>query len=156
MVRIEKLAALAAIVLLGLGTGCQSISDSVTSPSRWLADSSQASADSSNAASDSSSGSSSPDGDEQEPAAYRHDVRVATRSLAGSGADDASLMRELGRIAERHGIARWEARPGTWSALGAGFGEAGRSQADVEALVARIGGDASAQAHAARGYASAL
>lgn len=163
MTRSDLLAALGGAALLVLGAGCASISDSVTSPSRWLADSSQALADSSgaladsiNAASDSVSGSSSPDDDAKEEAAYRDDVRVATRGLAASGASDEALMRELGRIAERHGIVRWEAYAGTWRAVGAGLGEAGCSGDDVAAFVARIGGDAEAQARAAEGHAAAL
>ena len=81
--------AFAALAGFLLSTGCQSISDSVTSPSRWVADSStaigdssDASADSSNAFSKSISGSSSPEDETPAETAYRDDVRVATRSLA--------------------------------------------------------------------------
>jgi hypothetical protein len=158
----DLVAILGGVALLAFGAGCSSISDSVTSPSRWLADSSgaiadssQAIADSSNAASDSVSDSSSPD-DDDDQAGYRDDVRVATRGLAASGADDEALMRELGRIAERHGLTRWEADPGTWRAVGAGLAEAGRSRREVEALVARLGADAAAQVRAVEGHAAAL
>jgi hypothetical protein len=163
MTRIDLVATLVGTALVALGSGCASISDSVTSPSRWLADSSQsfadssgALADSSNAASQSVSGSSSPAEESKEESSYRHDVRVATRALAEAGADDQALMRELGRIAGRHGVSRWEGDPATWLGVGEGLGEAGRSQGDVAALVARIGGDAVAQARAAEGLAAAL
>jgi hypothetical protein len=145
-----------------LAAGCASISDSVTSPSRWLADSSgaiadssQAIADSSNAASDSISGSSSP-ADETTPAesAYRDDLRVATRALAGAPADE--LLREISRVAERHGVTQWAARPGTWRALGAGLGEAGLSRAQAEGVSARLGADAAGRALLLEAHATAL
>ena len=151
---------------LALATACQSISDSVTSPSRWVADSSeafadssQASADSSNAASDSVSGSSSPDDDDgaQEESRYRDDVRVTTRSLASAGATDDELLRGLGRVAAQHGVSRWEDQPGTWIALGAGLGEAGLAPGELDALLARLGepGPGTAQrALVLEGYAS--
>jgi hypothetical protein len=149
---------------LGWSAGCQSISDSVTSPSRWLGDSSGALADSSHALGESSeavsqpfadsSRSSSPDDDEPQSGAYRDDVRVATRALADAPADE--LLRELSLVAERHGISHWEARAGTWRAVGAGLGEAGVSRADAEALSGRLGADAAARARLLEGHAAAL
>jgi len=139
--------ALAGIALLALGLGCGSISDSVTSPSRWAADSSTASADSSGASADSSNNSSqsssgSSSGDDEAPAesAYRDDVRVATRSLAASGAPEDQLSRELSRVAQQHGISHWEGHAGTWIAMGTGMREAGLTQADVEVVLVRLGG----------------
>jgi len=137
---------LAGIALLALGLGCGSISDSVTSPSRWAADSSQAAADSSGASADSSqnssasSGSSSGDDDAPAESAYRDDVRVATRSLAAAGAPEDQLSRELSRVAQQHGISHWEGHAGTWIAMGTGLREADLSQADVEVVLVRLGG----------------
>lgn len=136
---------LAGIALLALVTGCASISDSVTSPSRWVADSSEAiadssgaSADSSNNSSQSSSGSSSDD-ESSDESAYQEDVRVATRTLAAAGEIGAQLPRELSRIALDHGISDWESHAGTWIAVGAGLREAGLSQAEAQDALVRVG-----------------
>jgi hypothetical protein len=146
-----------AAALVG-SAGCASISDSVTSPLRWLGDSSGAIADSSQAAADSSdaaSDSSSPD-DDTTPAesAYRDDLRVATRQLANAPADE--LLREISRVAECHGVSQWAARPGTWRALGAGLGEAGLSRAQAESVSARLGADAAGRALLLEAHATAL
>lgn len=136
-----------AAAALWLATGC-SISNSITSPSRWIADSSgaiadssRASAGSSNAASESSSGSSG--GGSSSDSAYRDDVRVATRAFAtSSGASDAApetFARQLGRIGARHGISHWAGEPGTWTALGAGLREAGREPAEADLLARSLG-----------------
>jgi hypothetical protein len=126
-------------------SACKSISDSVTSPSRWVAqsseasaDSSGASADSSNAASRSSSGSSSPE-DEPAQTSYQDDVRVASRTFAATGGDSEAFVRQLGQIAERHGITDWEADRATWVALGQGFHQAGLSQEQVDGLLLQLG-----------------
>jgi hypothetical protein len=132
-------------VLVLVGSACQSISDSVTSPSRWVAqsseasaDSSGASADSSNAASRSSSGSSSPE-DEPAETSYQDDVRVASRTYAATGGDSQAFVRQLGEIAERHGITDWEADRATWLGLGEGFQQAGLSQDQVDGLLLELG-----------------
>ena len=160
--RLARLALGSALCLVA--AGCQSISDSITSPSRWLADSSQAIADSSGAIADSSnnasqsvSGSSSPD-ETPPPAesAYRDDVRVTARTFAASDAPDDALLRELSRVAERHGVSHWQGRAGTWLALGAGLREAGVTRADAEALSGRLGVDAAERALLLDGYAATL
>ena len=130
--------------LLAVGA-CRSISDSVTSPSRWVAQSSEASADSSGASADSSnaasrsvSGSSSPQ-DERAQTSYREDVRVASRTFAATGADSEAFVRQIGEIAERHGVTDWEADRATWLALGEGFRQAGLSQEQVDGLLLQLG-----------------
>ena len=129
---------LAAGVLLLLGSGCQSISDSITSPSRWAAQSSQASADSSNAVSDSISGSSSPRRDHA-ATRYQEDLRVASQTFATTGGDSEAFVREIGAIAEQHGITDWEADRATWLALGEGFRQAGLSRDQVDGLLLQLG-----------------
>jgi hypothetical protein len=159
---VRLVAAAAGPALAGLALGCGSISDSVTSPSRWLADSSeaiadssQAIADSSNAASDSVSGSSSPDDDDDSAeSSYHDDVRVATRQLADAPPDE--LLREVSRVAERHGISQWTVRASTWRALGAGLGEAGLSRAQAETRSEELGADAAGRALLLEGHAAAL
>ncbi len=143
------LPAMLAALSLSITTGCQSISDSVTSPSRWLADSSgaigdssNASADSSNAASQSVSGSSSPD-DEAEAspeARYRDDLRLASRAWATrDGGTSSDLAREIGDIALRHGIVDWQASSSTWVGVDAGLREAGLATAEVDRLLESLG-----------------
>lgn len=70
---------------------------------------------------------------------YREDVRVATRDLVASGAQASELQRELGRVAELHGIVHWEAEPGSGIAIAAGACEAGVSPARLDALFAGLG-----------------
>ncbi len=72
---------------------------------------------------------------------YRNDVRVATRDLIETNAPAADLQREIGRIADLHGISHWEAEPGTFTAIGAGACEAGAATGDVDALLVRLGRD---------------
>jgi hypothetical protein len=79
------------------------------------------------------------DGDAQLEREYRDDVRVATRQLIESGAAHDAFVREVGRIAERHGISHWEAEPGTLLAIGAGVCQAGHSEAELGALLERLG-----------------
>lgn len=156
--RIHSIVALAAGGLLAFGSGCRSISDSVTSPSRWVADSSEAFADSSGASADSSnaaSDSSSPD-DDKEETSYQDDVRIATRDLVAAERGEDDLLREIGRVAERHGVSHWEGRSTTWLALGAGLGEAGLSRPQAQALSRRLAADPRAEAFVLEGYAGDL
>lgn len=137
-----------AVLALSLSTACQSISDSVTSPSRWVADSSgasgdssDASADSSNAASKSSSGSSS--GEEETEAVpearYRDDLRIASRAWATSEGSSTQLAREIGQIAQRHGVADWQASASTWTGVDAGLREAGIPAAEADRVLEGLG-----------------
>lgn len=146
-------AVLLVALAVGFATSCRSISDSVTSPSRWLADSSGALADSSNA----SSRSSSPGKESAPEQAFRDDVRVATRSWAASSGDASDWLRQLGRIAQRHGVVHWEGQPGAWIAIGSGLGEAGLSEPEMDAVLARLAGIGGEQRTLVReGYAAAL
>ena len=87
------------------------------------------------AASDSLTG----DGSARLERQYRDDVRVATRSWLESGDGSDAFLRELGRIAELHGISHWEAEPGSLIAIGAGACEAGVSAPELEQIVAGLG-----------------
>jgi len=140
--RNHALLGLAAGTALAAASACSSISDSVTSPSRWLADSSEAIADSSGAVADSSNASSrssgSGDSEERSESSYRDDVRVAARAFAESGGDAEAFLRQLGRIAEDHGISHWEGQPGTFIALGAGLREAGVPESELGNVLGRL------------------
>ena len=88
---------------------------------------------------------------------YRDDVRVAAHTLVDAGASDDQFLRELGRIAELHGISHWEGEPGSLIALGAGACEAGVSEPWLDSLLARLGQDGARERSLAReGCRSAL
>ncbi len=88
---------------------------------------------------------------------YRDDMRVAARTLVSTGASDDQFLRELGRIAELHGISHWEGEPGSLIALGAGACEAGVSEPWLDSLLVRLGQDGARERSLAReGCRSAL
>ncbi len=139
--------AFAALAALLLSSACQSISDSVTSPSRWIADSStalgdssEASADSSNAFSKSISGSSSPEDETPAESAYRNDVRVAAREWGSAGGSTDDFARELGRISERHGISDWQGQSASFRGVAEGLREAGLPETQVTARIEALAG----------------
>jgi hypothetical protein len=96
-----------------------------------LSYSSGTSSDSSKSSSN-SSGSSSPsdEGGEGAKASYMSDVSAYTSSVAKEGnAED--FMRELGKIAEKHGITDWERDTVTYNAIGTGLRRAGIPREEV-------------------------
>jgi len=72
---------------------------------------------------------------------YRDDVRLASRSFVEQGRSVNSFLREVGRIAERHGLTDWESNPATFSALGEGLAEADVSESDLETFLDDLGQD---------------
>ena len=69
---------------------------------------------------------------------YRDDVRVATRQWLETGESSNAFLRELGRIAELHGISHWEAEPGSLIAIGAGACEAGANESELGGIIASL------------------
>lgn len=139
------IALVAAAVLLQGCTISRSISKAVTTASESIVDSAKSS-------------SKKLSGDdarlEQE---YRDDLRVAARTLVNAGASNDQFLRELGRIAELHGISHWEGEPGSLIALGAGACEAGVSELWLDSLLSRLGQDGVRERSLAReGCRSAL
>jgi hypothetical protein len=117
-----------AVVPLG---GCQVLWASITSPSDWIAGSSESISGSVRSISRSSgSGGGTPSS-----LAYRRDVRAwaADFAAAGRGTQD-DFLRGIGRIAESHGVTHWEADPATLVAIGEGLGDAGWSAERMEGL----------------------
>jgi hypothetical protein len=108
---------------------------SLTSPSEWVAGSSNAIAGSIQAISR-SSGS----GGGSSHLAYRRDVRVWAAEVARNGGSQDELLRGIGRIAESHGVTHWEAVPDTLSALGEGLADAGWTPAQMEQLRGELAG----------------
>ncbi len=72
-------------------------------------------------------------------ARYGEDVRVWSTTAATRAELEPGFVRELGRIAEQHGISHWEAQPVSFRALGVGLREAGLSEGEVEQFLARVG-----------------
>jgi len=87
---------------------------------------------------------------------YRDDVRVATRQWLETGESSDAFLRELGRIAQLHGISHWEAEPGSLIAIGAGACQAGASESELSGIVASLGHEhADSQALAIEGCRTA-
>ncbi len=55
---------------------------------------------------------------------YRADVRDYTYAYVDADGEDADFEGGLGRIAERHGVADWDAADSTYVAIGAGLAQA--------------------------------
>ncbi len=136
---------------LALSTvGCGSISDAVTSPSRWLGDSSEALGDSSQGSADSSDAfSRSSSGDDEEEslpeARYRNDVRLvaaawARRTPRPDPAAHDALAREVADVAASYGLARWTEANATWRGLAEGLREAGLGNVDTSRILRALGG----------------
>jgi hypothetical protein len=111
--------------------------------------SSESISDSSKSSSDSST-SSSPAGSE---AAYQGDVRDYTYAHVISGGNVANFQRDLGRIAERHGITNWEADTATYVGIGEGLRRANINSVELDAFKRNLsGGDTGKMQAIQRGY----
>ena len=107
---------LAAFLLLA-SAGCGSLSDSSASISKSIS-----------SPFTSSSASSSPE------EAYETDVCDYTAAHVKSGGTGDALNREIGKIAEKHGISDWEVNEATYRAVGAGLAKAGMRQVEMDAF----------------------
>lgn len=135
---------LAAFALAGaLGTGCivfdssEAAVDSVSTSAHSVSDAVAWMSHASKSSSDSSS-----QGDEGASEAYRRDVRELTAACVESGSDARAFLRDLGAVAERHGITNWESQRATYRAIGAGLREAGLDEAGLARFEADIPGAA--------------
>ncbi len=136
MPRALRLAAALLVASAVLSTGCQALWASITSPSDWVSGTGRSISGSFEGIS-TSSGSGG--GVAQAPDPYRDDVRVYTAAVLGRGPAEPAFPRELGRIALRHGISHWEGHPSTFRGLGAGVRSAGLGEAELAALLGRLG-----------------
>jgi hypothetical protein len=135
---------LAAFALAGaLGAGCivfdssEAAVDSVSAGVHSVSDAVSWMSGASKSSSDSSSG-----GDEADSEAYRRDVRELTAACVESGSDADAFLRDLGAVAERHGITNWESQRATYRAIGAGLREAGLDEDGLARFEAGIPGAA--------------
>ncbi len=81
----------------------------------------------------SSSRSSSPE------AAYREDVSDYTAAHLQSAGTPDELRRQIGKLAEKHGITDWEHNQSTFRAVGQGLAKAGYKQVQVDAFKNNLG-----------------
>jgi len=134
----KRLAHLVALILVSASTatGCQVLWASITSPSDSISGSSRAIGGSLEGLS-TSSGSGSIGGGAN--LAYQEDVRVFTRSFVTAGEREDRFLRDLGRVAEQHGLVHWEAEPATLFAVGTGLHEAGVPESDLDVFLGRAG-----------------
>lgn len=122
------------LAVCGLGLGCSlfgSSSNSVNS----ISTSFQSMSTSLQSSSESSSG-----GDDGLASAYGRDVRNYTAAFLSSEADHEEFLRNLGRIAEAHGITHWERERGTYVAVGAGLRQAGLTRVELRAFEESLAG----------------
>ena len=115
---------IALLGILALLAGCSFSYSSGTS-----SDSSGTSSDSSKSSSASSGASETDPKDAKN--SFMSDVSAYTTSAA-KGDDAQAYLRELGSIAERHGITDWERDTATYNAIGTGLRRAGISRDNVK------------------------
>lgn len=129
--------AIALLAVCGLGAGCTSLNSSSTS-SESLQSISTSLQSISNSVQSSSTSSSGNDGGVA--AAYGRDVRNFTAAFVDSDASRDEFLRNLGRIAEAHGITHWERERETYVAVGAGLRQAGVDRAALRAFQESLAG----------------
>jgi hypothetical protein len=78
---------------------------------------------------------------------YQRDLRQYAALYMQSGGDGTpdDFQRGITRIAESHGIAHWEAQPGTPYAIGQGFRDAQVSETAMREFCAALGSDGAAK-----------
>ncbi len=127
-----------------------SISDSISSPSKW-----------SKSSSESSSGSSGDDdGDEseqpeapQDAQTYGHDVTQLAYTFGKQGGDIGALRSGVSSLAAKRGLTNWEVDSLTCQSIGKGVGQAGMSPEDFTSFSkALFGSDLTKANELQKGY----
>ncbi len=72
---------------------------------------------------------------------YASDLAAVSATFVDSPVREAALVRDVTRVAEVHGITDWESVDATWLGIGVGLRQAGMSEPQTIALVARVFGD---------------
>jgi hypothetical protein len=80
---------------------------------------------------------------------YARDLASVSATFVDTPTQKASLVRDVTRVAEVHGISDWESVDATWLGIGVGLRHAGMSEPQAIALVARFFGDEGATRTAA-------
>ncbi len=146
--RFGRTAALGLTLLLTAG-GCSisNSSGSLSDSSGSLSDSSGSLSESSESSSDSSSG--------DDDSAYRRDVESVTLAALEAEASTEAFLADLGRTAERYGVADWESLASTYRGVGAGLRRAGLGPEAAAAFGQRVfGARPEANAWLLEGYRS--
>ena len=102
------------------------------------------------------SDSSSPS-DDDEKTAYSQDVRELTIAYLQSGEQPDEYMREIGHIAQAHGVTDWERQQTTFVAIGEGLKRAGIQEAELQNvgfLKGMLDGNPVALQYVRQGYTS--
>ncbi len=86
---------------------------------------------------------------------YEEDVRDFTTAHVQSGGTADGLIREIGKLAEKHGITDWERSEATYRAVGAGLAEAGWRQVQVDAFKNNFAQTTEQRAWLQKGYDAA-
>lgn len=117
------------LVIFGclLSTSC-SLSRSSSSPFRWSSNSIESSSKSS------SGGEEETKAAEGDQSKYQQDVTETTAAAMKKGAGPMQIMREVGDVANEHGVTDWENEPGTFEAIGRGLKQGDASLAEFESL----------------------
>jgi hypothetical protein len=131
----------APLTFVFVAVGCGSLSDSSVSISKSVSTIVSS-------PSESLSRSSSPE------EAYRDDVRDFTAAYLKSDGDPANLKREVGTVAEKHGVTDWESSRATYEGIGGGMAKAGVTQAELDAYKTTIAEDAQRADWMQNGYDS--
>jgi hypothetical protein len=127
---------LALLLVAGLGAGCKSIWDSITSPSDSISGTANSISGSFEAMSDGISQSCSGTKPSSSDLAYGEEVRVFALSFVRAGEPVERFASDLARVAERHGVLDYRAETTTWHALGVGLAQAGLDAHGAEAFLA--------------------
>ena len=123
--RILCVCAAASAALLPACAISKSISDSVSESVESLSD---------------SVSSISPGGDSPSMPAYENDVKAYAAVFAESPGTEREFLRGIGRVAERHGITHWDARPETLVAAGQGLRRGGMTVEEMDDLRKSLSG----------------
>jgi hypothetical protein len=129
-----------ALLLAALATSGCAIFESLDS----FSESSGSVSDSLGSFSDSSESSSGSSGDET---AYRNDLRDYTVAHVQAALSPEALRLGISEVALARGISNWEAVPSTFTAVGAGFAEAGLTLADAAPYRSALARSGSASAN---------
>jgi hypothetical protein len=80
---------------------------------------------------------------------YARDLAAVSATFVDRPVQEAALVRDVSRVAEVHGISHWESVDATWLGIGVGLRDAGMSEPQAVALVARVFGQEGAARTAA-------
>ena len=68
-------------------------------------------------------------------------ARDSCSAAVEAGAGGEELLRQVGRVAEQHGISDWEAEPLAYRAMGEGLSMSGMDASEAHAFAREIAGD---------------